>query len=64
MDAYEYFQYGINEDMILEIKNLISKRNEAKRNKDFLKSDEIRDEISKLGISIMDTIDGVVWEKV
>ncbi len=63
MDAYEYFQYGINQDIILKIQNLINKRDEAKKDKDFKKADEIRTEISQLGISIMDTVSGVVWEK-
>ncbi len=62
-DAYEYFQFGIDEQTKLKIENLINQRNEAKKEKDFLKADEIRNELTKLEISLMDTINGTVWEK-
>ncbi len=62
-DSYKYFQFGISKEDIEKIEELISKRTEAKKNKDFESADKIRDEISKLGVSIMDTPQGVVWEK-
>ncbi len=62
-DAYKYFQFGISEEDIKKIEDLILKRTEAKKNKDFETADKIRDEISALNISIMDTPTGVVWEK-
>ncbi len=62
-DAYKYFQFGISQDDIEKIEELILKRTEAKKNKDFETADKIRDEISALNISIMDTPNGVVWEK-
>ncbi|PLY06527.1 MAG: cysteine--tRNA ligase [Arcobacter sp.] len=62
-DAYKYFQFGISEENILNIEFLIEKRSDAKKNKDFEMADKIRDDISKLGVSIMDTPNGVVWEK-
>ncbi|QDF30082.1 cysteine--tRNA ligase [Halarcobacter anaerophilus] len=62
-DAYKYFQFGISKKEIENIENLISQRNEAKKEKDFETADKIRNEITKLGISIMDTPNGVVWEK-
>ncbi|AXH13293.1 cysteine--tRNA ligase [Halarcobacter bivalviorum] len=62
-DAYKYFQFGISHDDIQKIEELILKRTEAKKNKDFETADKIRDEISALNISIMDTPNGVVWEK-
>ncbi len=62
-DAYKYFQFGISEEDILNIEFLIEKRNEAKKNKDFEVADKIRNDISSLGVSIMDTPNGVVWEK-
>ena len=62
-DAYEYFQFGINEDMKIKIEQLISKRNEAKKEKDFITADAVRDELSKMDISLMDTPTGTVWEK-
>ncbi|MDD2888342.1 MAG: cysteine--tRNA ligase [Aliarcobacter sp.] len=62
-DAYEYFQFGIDEVTISKIEELIEKRNEAKKIKDFTTADEVRDELSKMDISLMDTVNGTVWEK-
>ncbi|MFX4241206.1 cysteine--tRNA ligase [Aliarcobacter butzleri] len=62
-DAYAYFQFGINESTKEKIEDLILKRNEAKKAKDFQTADEIRDELSSMDISLMDTVNGTVWEK-
>lgn len=62
-DAYEYFQFGIDEQTKSKIEELITKRNEAKKEKNFEIADAVRDELTKLGISLMDTINGTVWEK-
>ena len=61
-DAFSYFQFGVSLELKKEIEDLISKRVEAKKNKDFAKADSIRDELSSMNISIMDTALGVVWE--
>lgn len=63
-DAFEYFQFGIDEKTKTKIEQLINERNEAKKQKDFVNADSIRDELAKLEISIMDTTNGVVWEKI
>ena len=42
-------------DMILE------ERKEAKANKDWTKSDKIRNSLTSLGITVKDTKDGVEW---
>lgn len=63
-DAFKYFQFGISKEQINKIEELILKRVEAKKNKDFEQADKIRDELSSFNISIMDTSNGVVWEKV
>jgi cysteinyl-tRNA synthetase len=47
-----------------EIDGLVEKRNMAKSNKDFALSDQIRDELLAMGVTIKDTRDGTVWEKV
>ena len=47
-----------------QIERLIAERTEAKKNKDFDRSDEIRDELLVLGVEIKDTRDGTTWEKV
>jgi len=42
-----------------EVKKLIEDREKARKNKDFKKSDELRDKINELGFSIADSKDGV-----
>lgn len=62
-DAFSYFQFGIDEKTKEKIKELILKRDEAKKSKDFATADKIRDELSSMDISLMDTVNGTVWEK-
>ena len=62
-DAFTYFQFGIDEKTKSKIEDLINQRNEAKKAKDFTSADAIRDELTKLEISVMDTTNGIVWEK-
>jgi len=61
---FKYFQFGISLEEKEKIEELIEKRTEAKKAKDFETADKVRDEISSLGVSLMDTPTGVVWEKV
>ena len=63
-DAFEYFQFGVSEDEKENIESLIIQRENAKRERDFPKADQIRDELAKLSIQIMDTADGTFWEKI
>ena len=63
-NPYEYFQFGVDEKTKEQIDTLISKRNEAKKAKDFALSDSIRDEILAFGVNLMDTPQGTFWEKV
>ena len=44
-----------------EIEELIAKRQEAKKNKDYKLADEIRDSLKLKGIILRDTSSGVVW---
>ncbi len=46
------------------IRDLIQKRDKARAEKDFAKSDEIRKEIEALGFEVMDTPDGTKVEKI
>jgi cysteinyl-tRNA synthetase len=46
-----------------EIQKLIEDRNEARRNKDFAKADQIRDDLLEQGIVLEDTRDGVKWKR-
>ena len=63
-NPFEYFQFGIDEETKTKIDELIIKRNEAKKEKNFEASDKLRDEILAFGVSIMDTAQGTFWEKV
>ena len=62
-DAYEYFQFGISREEVKKIEELIENRNNARKDKNFELSDKYRDELTELGISLMDTANGTVWEK-
>jgi cysteinyl-tRNA synthetase len=62
-DAFAYFQFGVDEELKNQIETLLKERAKAKTNKDFIKADAIRDELNRVGISIMDNINGTVWEK-
>jgi len=44
-----------------DILRLIEDRNTAKADKDYQRSDEIREELNKMGVIIQDTADGVEW---
>jgi len=62
-EPFSYFQIGVDEALKAQIETLITQRSEAKKEKNFERSDSIRNEITTLGISIMDTADGTLWEK-
>jgi cysteinyl-tRNA synthetase len=61
-NPFEYFQFGLDEAAKAKINDLITQRSEAKKAKDFATSDAIRDELTALGVSIMDTTNGTFWE--
>ncbi len=46
-----------------DIEALIEERQSARKNKDFARADEIRDELLKKGIVLKDTREGVKWER-
>lgn len=47
-----------------DILNLIEKRTEARKNKDYKLADQIRDQLLEKGIMLEDTKDGVKWKRV
>ena len=63
-NPFKYFQFGMNEDTKAKIDTLIIERLEAKKEKDFERSDILRDKILAFGVSIMDTSEGTFWERV
>ncbi|MFA6917316.1 MAG: cysteine--tRNA ligase [Candidatus Gracilibacteria bacterium] len=46
-----------------DVQSMITQREEARKNKDFKKSDEIRAELLKKGIVLEDTPNGTIWKK-
>ncbi|MCU1286298.1 MAG: cysteinyl-tRNA synthetase [Acidobacteriales bacterium] len=46
-----------------QVEELIADRNQAKRSRDFAKSDAIRDQLAEGGIILEDTKDGVRWKR-
>jgi len=62
-DTFEYFQFGISAVEKDKIESLIVERISAKKDKNFQKADQIRESLNNLGIQIMDSSSGTVWEK-
>ena len=52
-----------NEMLDADIEALIDERQEARRNRDFARSDEIRDLLASKGIILEDTKDGLRWKR-
>ena len=52
----------IDVDFEIYINNMINKRNEYKKNKDFENADKIREELKEKGIIIKDTREGTIFE--
>jgi len=47
-----------------KVEALIKRREEARRDKDWANADRIRQELKEMGIEVIDTRDGTVWQKV
>ena len=54
---------GLIKELPEEIKALVEERKQARAEKNWAKSDEIRDRIISLGYSIKDTKDGIIVKK-
>lgn len=60
----QFLQGAKHNDLDKEkIETLIQKRNDARKNKNWALSDEIRQELSALGIVLEDTSQGTLWRK-
>ena len=59
LDLFKVNEFSVDEKMISE---KIDERRIAKENKDYAKADEIRDELLKMGIKLIDTKDGTSYE--
>ena len=47
-----------------KVEKLIEEREEARKNKDFKRADEIRDILKEMNIELKDTRNGVIWKRV
>ena len=64
-DPFEYFQFGLSQEAISEIDILIKARDEARKDRDYQKADELKTTLmTTYNISIMDTPDGTLWERI
>lgn len=55
---------GEREEISEDIEGLIKERNDARKNKDFARADEIRDKLKEMGIEIEDTRSGTTWKRI
>ena len=62
-EPFSYFQIGVDDILKEKINALLEERTKAKKEKNFERSDAIRDILIAEGISIMDSTDGTLWEK-
>ena len=62
-ESAQYFQLGVSKEDKEQIEALIQERLEAQSAKDFTKADTLRDTLAKMGISIMDSSEGTLWER-
>ena len=52
-----------SDDIDSEVEQLIAKRTEARKAKDFATADAIRDQLKGMGIVLEDTPQGVKWSR-
>lgn len=57
-------QLGDSDNMDELMQIIINLRNEAKKNKDFVTSDRIREQLNSVGIQLKDNKDGTLWNKI
>ncbi len=54
----------VDDEISAYVEKMIAERAEAKKEKNFARADEIRDELKEKGIAIKDTREGVIWERI
>ena len=59
----EFFKIGVNENEQSRIEQLIAERKEARINKNWARSDEIRNQLLSEGIELEDSAEGTVWRR-
>lgn len=51
----------VDESLAVYVEDMIAQRKEARKNKDFARADEIREELLQKGIELKDTREGTIW---
>ncbi|WP_156306270.1 cysteine--tRNA ligase [Sphingobacterium endophyticum] len=71
LQSFVFDVLGLKDDQIGDADNMdelmqiiINLRNEAKKNKDFVTSDRIREQLNSVGIQLKDNKDGTLWNKI
>ena len=61
--SLDLLKVDINKELEEKVNSLINLRNNYKKEKNYLKADEIREEIESLGVKIKDTREGtqIIW---
>ena len=54
---------GVSDDVKAQVEALINDRADAKKAKDFARADSIRDQLTAMGVTIVDVKGGVNWTK-
>lgn len=62
--AEQYLETNKKQDLPEEILEIIEQRKQARKDKDFIKSDELRDELMKRGYTVKDTKEEMIVEKI
>ncbi|MFZ4263027.1 cysteine--tRNA ligase [Sphingobacterium sp. HJSM2_6] len=71
IQSFVYDILGLKDDQLADSDNMddlmqiiIQMRNDAKKNKDFVTSDRIREQLNAVGILLKDSKDGTLWNKI
>ena len=62
-DPADWFSRGGSADEDTRIQAMIDERNAAKKARDFVRADQLRDELAREGVLIEDTAQGVRWRR-
>lgn len=60
---FEDVEVAVDDDLSNKVEELIAKRLEAKKAKDWATADAIRNELTEMGIALKDTPQGTTWSK-
>lgn len=63
LEASTFFKGIENNEDIEKIEMLIQQRQQARANKDWALADEVRSELTKLGVILEDTAEGTIWRR-